>query len=354
MTETTNITRRAQAYPNPVGILYTETGSDGTQPDPGTFLFNSAARPARRAVGRRGAHAILEVLALCGIAAELAAFTPGAALEEKLRTFRLVIDLAGCDNPNPALCPAELLERLAVPHSGASSAALRLVRDAAALRACMAGCGVEILPGEVAAPGQTRVEMPLPVVISPVRQAECAAGGRNTYWVAVDEAGLRARLEYVHRACKQAALVQAFLPGADVIVPVLHARGSPGDPTPLPAVGYDHLNGRCQRYLTHAAQWQAGWIDADCCFPHVLPARDPTERAALEHAAVRAFQAAGCRDYAWIYFRVVGGAPYVVAINPAPPVSWQDPVCQASAQAAGMNFNALVTTLFESALRRAV
>jgi hypothetical protein len=303
----------------------------------------------RSLVGLRGAQAIEEILAIRGITAELAAFEPGTARKEDLRGFNFVIDLTSADIPHPDECAAGLLDELGIAHSGAPAGVLRTVRDAAALRARMAAAGVAVPPGQVLHPDQSRAEVPFPVVVSPVRQYGCPTNDHHTYWIAVDQSGLQARLEHIQRTCGQAALVQTFLPGGDVIVPVVN-RGQ--RPVPLPAVMYDHLNGQCQRYLSHAARWQAGIANEGCSYAQFVKSLEISDLEPLRQAALRAFESAGCSDYAWMYFRLVGEKPYLVAVNAAPPLTWQDPVCQMTTQAAGMNFNGLVNTIYDSAFRR--
>ncbi len=342
--------RPAQPSFTRVGILYWP-GSGQDSPSDALLFRNTfgESRPTRSIVGRRGALAVQEILAIRGIPSELRAFEPGLTRKEDLRDFRFVLDLTSADIPNPDESAAGLLDELGIPHSGAPAAVLRIVRDAAALRGRMAAGGVAMPPGQVVDSDLSGAEIQFPAVVSPVRQDGCAQNDHHPYWIAVDRTGLKARLDHIQRTCGQSGLVQTFLPGGDVVMPVINRQQGP---TPLPAVRYDHLSGQCQNYLSHAARWQAGRTEEGCCFPRVTLEIDLPDPQALRRAAVSAFQHAGCRDYAWMYFRLVGETPYRVAINAAPPLTWRSPVCQATTQAAGMNFNGLVNAVLDSASRQ--
>jgi D-alanine-D-alanine ligase len=83
------------------------------------------------------------------------------------------------------------------------------------------------------------------------------------------------------------------------------------------------------------------------------PAPLPAETlAAIEASARTAFRALGCRDVARIDFRVRGGVPYFLEVNPLPGLHPDDSDLVIMAGLVGWSYERLVTTIVNAALDR--
>ena len=103
--------------------------------------------------------------------------------------------------------------------------------------------------------------------------------------------------------------------------------------------------------VTYDAKWKPGTRDYEAT-PPKYPARvSPRLRSKLETLAKRAFRLLGCRDYARVDFRVRGGKPYILEVNPNPDFS---PVAGFSAalDAAGISHAQLTVDLVQCAFGR--
>jgi len=83
---------------------------------------------------------------------------------------------------------------------------------------------------------------------------------------------------------------------------------------------------------------------------------EPALAAALEEAALGAFHALGCRDWARVDLRLdAQGRPHVLEINPLPgilPDPRQNSCYPKAARAAGFDYDGLILAVLRAALQR--
>ena len=79
----------------------------------------------------------------------------------------------------------------------------------------------------------------------------------------------------------------------------------------------------------------------------------PGTLAAVERAALTAYQALGCCDVSRIDFRIKDSVPYFLEVNPLPGLNPDDSDLVIMAKLVGWTYERLITTILHAALARA-
>ncbi|HEX7049176.1 MAG TPA: hypothetical protein VF188_03105 [Longimicrobiales bacterium] len=274
----------------------------------------------------------------------------------KLRDARpdIVFNIAeGLHGPNreahvPAIC-----EFLDVPYTGSDPLTLGLALDKRRAKEVFLARGIRtpafaVIDGAPEAP-----PFPLPAIVKPLCEGSSKGIPAAAYCETAPAVRRRAReiLEEYH----QPALVEQFLPGREFTCAVL-GNGPSARVLPPVEIRFDALPADVPPIYGYEAKWvwdtpEAPLAIFDC--PARLDAR--LERA-LRQTALAAYRALGCRDWARIDLRLdAGGAPHVIEINPLPgilPDPRQNSCFPKAARAAGIDYDTLILTVLDSALRR--
>ena len=187
---------------------------------------------------------------------------------------------------------------------------------------------------EVLTPGSVRqVTLDLPYVVKPARQ------GSSVGITIVRESGqLAAALEEAFRFDDR-VLVEEFVDGRELTVGILDGEPLPVVEVRIKSGFYDYNN----KYTKGATEYEV---------PACLS--DATTRA-VQAAAVAAFRAAGCRDYARVDVLLDrrDEQPSVLEINTLPGMT-ETSLLPKAAAAAGIGFEDLCSRMVEMALERRV
>jgi D-alanine-D-alanine ligase len=278
-------------------------------------------------------------------------FALGQALKDQRPD--VVVNLCeslAADSRGEMIAPA-LLEMTGLPYTGsdALSLGLALHKDKAKelLRARgvpTPGFSVVSSVGEVMEVSQT---LRFPLLVKPSR--EDASVGIDFESVVLDRAALGKAVARVLRTFGQPALVEEYIDGREIYVPLLgnHPRRN----LPLTEIHYGKAFEGRPRILTYRAKWEPQ--SAECLDSASQPASLPAslQRRCVE-VAMAAFEALGCRDYGRVDLRLdSSGAPYVIDINPNCDLHPQSGFAKA-ASAAGISYPDLAWHLVELALER--
>jgi len=190
------------------------------------------------------------------------------------------------------------------------------------------------------------LELPFPLIVKPSR--EDASVGIDFDSVVNDRKALGRAVERVRRTFRQPALVERFIAGREIYVPLL---GHPVRALPLTEIRFGGVFDGKPHVLSYRAKWQA---DSDECKDS--PSRPAELSRALEARCVEvakaAFEALEGRDYGRVDLRVdASGQPYVIDINPNCDLHPQAGFAKA-AQAAGLSYPELALHLVELAWSR--
>ena len=264
----------------------------------------------------------------------------------------LVVNLCeslAADSRGEMLVPA-MLDLLAVPYTGSTALSLALALHKNKAKEILAARGVptpafcvvehvEDLP---------RVQLPFPLIVKPSR--EDASVGIDFDSVVTDKKGLGRAVTRVLRTFHQPALVEEFIDGREVYVPLL--GNAPRSPLPLTEIRFGGATFSCQpRVLSYAAKWNTESAECEDSPSHPAQLSEELEARCVS-VAMAAFEALECRDYGRVDLRVnAAGEPLVIDINPNCDLHPHAGFARA-AEAAGISYSDLAMHLVELAWER--
>ncbi len=265
----------------------------------------------------------------------------------------LVINLCesvAADSRAETIIPS-LLDMLGLPYTGSPALSLTLALHKDKAKEVLRARGVST-PGFArldSLEAVDRLELPFPLIVKPSR--EDASVGITVDSVVNDREGLRRAVDAVLRTFHQPAIVEQFIPGREIYVPLL--GNAPRRALPLTEIRFGQLFDSRPNIVTYSGKWEAGSAEylntpsAPCLLT------DAALEARLVATAMDAFAALECQDYGRVDLRVSPeGVPYVIDINPNCDLHPEAGFAKA-ARAAGMDYPTLAARLVEIALERA-
>lgn len=330
-----------------ISVLYNRD-QDVLEDDPG--------REAREEVVEVAA-ALSHALSSGKVSAEPLAVTAGPtgsfAFIDDLRARKpeLVINLCeslAADSRGEMAVPA-LLDVLGLPFTGSSALSLGLALHKDKAKELLKARGV-LTPGfrlvthleDVVA-----MDLPFPLIVKPAR--EDASVGIYAESVVHDRASLGRACAKVLQTFHQPALVEQFIEGREIYVPIL--GNSPRRSLPLSEIHFGKAFSGKPNILSYKAKWEP--TSMECIDSPSGPcALDEETAKRVVSTAFAAFEALDCRDYGRVDLRLTqGGQPYVIDINPNCDLHPEAGFAKA-ATAAGIDYAALAQRLVEIALER--
>jgi D-alanine-D-alanine ligase len=239
-----------------------------------------------------------------------------------------------------------LLELLDIPYTGSDPAALSVSMDKALAKRMVRTHGILTPDYLVLHTGKERLprELSFPLIVKPV--AEGTSKGVTKKSIVRDEAELREVAREMIGKYRQPALAESYIAGREFTVGLLGERR----PRVLPPMEIVFLDGSDPTPI-YSFDMKQEWSDQ---IRYEVPAKlSPRELDRLERAARECFAALGCRDVARIDFRMTAeGKVYFIESNPLPGLApgWSDLVL--IAQAAGIDYRALIGEILAFAIRR--
>jgi D-alanine-D-alanine ligase len=243
-----------------------------------------------------------------------------------------------------------LLDMLGLPYTGSSALSLALALHKPKAKELLRARGVST-PGFAVVSSLEdvkKVALPFPLIVKPSR--EDASMGVSIDSVVHDADGLRRVCEAVLRTFQQPALVEQFIAGREIYVPLL--GNTPRRALPLTEIRFGAYFQTHPNIVTYKSKWEPDSPDWDNT-PTGPAQVDDALHERLVRTAMDAFTALDCQDYGRVDLRVTPeGIPYVIDINPNcdlhPTAGYAK-----TAASAGMDYPTLANTLVEIALERA-
>ena len=267
----------------------------------------------------------------------------------------IVFNIAeGLHGPNreahvPAIC-----EFYGIPYTASDPLTLTLAHHKARAKQVFHAAGVPTPDWCVAEPGAPFTAPGSgPWFVKPVHEG--SSMGISEASLCTTAADLEAHVHELHARYAQPALVERFLTGREFTVAVL-GNGVEAHALPLVEIALAALPaGAVPIY-----GWEAKWVWDVPDNPleiFVCPAdTDAALTRAIVDAALRAYHALGCRDWGRVDVRLDdAGQPHVLEINPLPgilPDPRQNSCFPKAARAGGMDYDTLILTVLDIALRR--
>ena len=223
----------------------------------------------------------------------------------------------------------DCLEQLGFTYTGATAEAIRLSYDKPRVRALLQANGVPV-------PQWAKFNCPcdqpwdlFPAIVKPAWE-HCSTGV-DRWAVVLDPDELNRRVAHVVATYGQPALVEDFIDGRELHVP-LWGNDSV---EMLPPVEMDFSAFRDVR--DRLCSYESKFSPNSEAYRRIrsrIPARlDPSERDALESACTLAYQLVGCRDYGRIDVRQRDGRMFVLDVNPNADLSVDASIALAARQA---------------------
>ncbi|ACG72641.1 D-alanine--D-alanine ligase [Anaeromyxobacter sp. K] len=239
-----------------------------------------------------------------------------------------------------------LLELLDIPYTGSDPAALSVSLDKALAKRMVRTHGILTPDYLVLNTGNERLprELTFPLIVKPV--AEGTSKGVTRKSVVRDEPELREVARELIAKYRQPALAEGYVSGREFTVGLLGERR----PRVLPPMEIVFLDAKDPTPI-YSFEMKQDWNER---IRYEVPAKlSPRELERLEKAARECFTALGCRDVARLDFRMdAEGRIHFIECNPLPGLApgWSDLVL--IAQAAGMDYRALIGEILSFAIRR--
>ncbi len=246
------------------------------------------------------------------------------------------------------LMPA-LLDLMQVPYTGSSALSLALSLHKNKAKEILRARGVPTPEFCIVEHVEdlTRVDLPFPLIVKPSR--EDASMGIDFDSVVNTRQQLGRAVTKVLRTFRQPALVERFIEGREVYVPLL--GNNPRRALPLSEIRFGNAFAGKPNVVSYKAKWDL--TSAECIESPSAPAQLPRDvEARCIEVAVAAFEALDCRDYGRVDLRVdTAGNPFVIDINPNCDLHPQAGFAKA-AEAAGLSYADLALHLVDLAWER--
>jgi len=252
------------------------------------------------------------------------------------------------DSRGEMLVPG-LLEMIGLPYTGSSGLSLGLALHKDRAKQLLRGHGVSTPASALIERTEqlAQLELAFPLIVKPVREDASTCIDFDS--VVNDRHALLRAVERVLRTLGQPALVEQYIAGQEIYVPIL--GNSPRRALPLTEIRYGAWYDARPQIVSYKAKWDAGSIESQQTTPG--PARlDAATEARCIRTAFEAFDALDCRDYGRVDLRVnAAGTPWVIDINPNcdlhPTAGFAN-----TARNAGFNYAELAESIVRIALDR--
>jgi D-alanine-D-alanine ligase len=251
----------------------------------------------------------------------------------------------------PAIC-----EFYGVPYTGSDPLTLALGLDKRRTKEVLAARGVPTPRWMVAGHGTGPFQLDglsFPLFVKPLYEG--SSKGIDVGSLCGTREATEARVQWVEENYAQPALIEEFLAGREFTVAIL-GNGSAARALPPVEISFDALpEGAPPLY-----GWEAKWIwdtPEDPLSIFQCPARvSPELEAEIAGAALGAFHALGCRDWARVDVRLDSlGRANVLEVNALPgilPDPEQNSCYPKAARAAGLDYDRMIVSVLEAALAR--
>lgn len=240
-----------------------------------------------------------------------------------------------------------LLEMLGIPYSGSDPLTLAVTLDKPVAKTLVAAAGVDVprgwtLTGDPSATMLAEMEQRLPVLAKPAWEG--SSKGIRGKCLVREPGRLAEQLAELRKDYRQPILVEEFIGGEELTVGVL-GNGTPrvlGILRVIATQPTEHFiySLEVKRDYERQVRYES---------PPSLP---PAVLAEVEAAALRAYQALGCRDVARLDFRLRGATPCFLEVNPLPGIHPVTSDLIILAKLNGWEYEQLIGAILQAALTR--
>jgi D-alanine-D-alanine ligase len=242
-----------------------------------------------------------------------------------------------------------VLEMLRIPYSGSDPLTMAVTLDKNCAKKLAAACGVAVAPDVVVYPTDvlsTRYSvlntLTFPVIVKPAWEGSSKGiRGKSV----VDRIGdLSPVVEAMRGNYQQPILIEEYIAGDELTVGVI--GNDPPEIIGIMRVLPREPNDRFVYGLDIKRDYKR-LVRYEC--PAPLSAKD---EVAVRDATMKTWNALGCRDVARIDFRLRGGVPFFLEVNPLPGLNPADSDLVILSKLAGWTYEWLIGRILEAAIDR--
>jgi D-alanine-D-alanine ligase len=257
------------------------------------------------------------------------------------------------DDPEQEHNVPALFELLNVPYTGNRPLALSLCQKKPQAKALLAACGLSTPRGIVIERGPVprSLDLRFPVIVKPAH--DDASGGIDAGSVVHNRRQLEARVKFLLSEHTMAALVEEYIAGRELHCSILGTEALPLYEMHFKG-GVDDQGRTLPNIITYRAKWDPYSRDHYAVESKCPADLEPAVVSRIQSAALRAFHAVGCRDYARVDMRLdpATGEPYILEINPNPDLADSCAFAQC-VRASGRTYGQAINEIVHYALERA-
>jgi len=192
---------------------------------------------------------------------------------------------------------------------------------------------------------ENNFELKFPVIVKLVY--EDASIGISEFSVMSDFDSLKKQIKFLFDNYNQELIIEEYIVGRELNVSILGNKA-----LPISEINFEGLPNDYPNIVTYEAKWSPNSIYYKYSNP-VCPAQlTRIQEEKIRGAALNAFDAMGCRDYARVDIRFSDkGIPYVIEVNPNPDISLDSGFVR-SAKAAGYTYEEILFKLADLTFSR--
>ncbi len=185
--------------------------------------------------------------------------------------------------------------------------------------------------------------LPLPIIAKPV--CEGSSKGIRSKSLIEKAEDFGPTVVSLWHDYRQPVLVEEFIAGDEVTVGII------GNGADAEVLGCLHITPRqATEKFVYSLEVKRDWQNqVDYACPPTLPQETI---AALENAALSAYDILGCRDFARIDFRIRDGIPYFLEANPLPGLNPETGDICVMARLLGISYEELIGSILNAAMKR--
>ena len=275
--------------------------------------------------------------------------SPMELVEKKLSiinadmVFNLFEGFDGCVASEAAV--ADILERLRLCFTGASSNALLLCEDKNKAKQAMIECGIPTPGWQVLSPPTCNdFNLEYPCIIKPL--GEHASHGLSEKSVVGNFKELKSQVKYIWQVYERQSLVEKFLPGREFRVPIIGNENPVA--YPIEEIIYT-LPPDKPRLLTYSAKWIPGNEYYNGTHEACPADIGPELRLNIENMALQTYLALNCYGYGSVDIRQdEAGQLMVIDVNPNTDI-WEGGGIQLPLETAGIDYITFIDNILSLA-----
>jgi D-alanine-D-alanine ligase len=242
------------------------------------------------------------------------------------------------------------LELLKLPYTGCNPRGLLLARDKSLSKKLLAYHRIAVPEFEVfrmGRPVRRHKGLTFPLIVKSLTQ-EASIGISQASVVDSDEK-LKERVAFIHDSIGTAAIVEQYIEGREIYVGVIGNQLLQA--LPVWELFFSNMPEGSRRIATDRVKWSVKYQKKYGIDSGAAKELDPVKADELQHVCKRAYRALELSGYARIDLRLDGdGNAWVLEANPNPQIAKGEDFA-ASAERAGMNYEAVLQRIINLGLR---